>query len=55
MPVDKKCDLTLKAIDYTVAGAAGTDDMLNGNMDLFSYIRQNVAKHIKDFYDVSGC
>lgn len=55
MPVDEKCDLTLHAIDYTVKGAAGTKDMLDGNMDLLSYIRQNIAKHIKDFYDISGC
>jgi len=55
LPLDKKCDLTEAAIDYTIDGAAGAKDMLNGDMDLLSYLRHNVAKHLKDFWDQSDC
>lgn len=55
MPVDQKCDLTLSTIDYTLNGAANLHDMIDGKMDLFSYIRQNIAQHLKKFYDNSEC
>lgn len=55
LPLDQKCDLTVAAIDYTLDGASNLNDMLDGKMSLISYIRQNVARHLKDFYDNSEC
>ena len=55
LSLDQKCDLTVAAIDHTLVGASNLHDMIDGKMGLISYIRQNIARHMKDFYDNSEC
>jgi hypothetical protein len=55
LPIDTKCDMTVAAIDYTIGRGSDMKDMMDGKMNLTSYLRQNIARHMKNFYDHTEC